>query len=98
MWLADTLSRTPLPEVYIPSYDFEVFSTDIDNTDNKPDRITDTTLELVKHLVPYINYGWPDEQNKVPNELHQFWTYRSELVYTDRIIYKGIKILVPEVV
>ncbi len=48
MFLADTLSRAPLSNTYKPDHSFEVFAMETMQTDNKPDRITDNTLERVK--------------------------------------------------
>ena len=48
MLLAYTLSRAPVSSVFKPDHNFEVFSADTLNTDKKPDRITDRTLELIK--------------------------------------------------
>ena len=97
MLLADTLSRAPVSSVFKPDHNFEVFSADTLNTDNKPDRITDRTLELIKratrddpvlsHLIPYIQHGWPDHKSEVPPELCLFWNYRWEFVYVDGVIY-----------
>ena len=80
MWLADTLSRAPLPRTTEAKVaELEVFMTALETTNQKPERIMDHTFELIKratfedtilsHLIPYIMYGWPDEKSKLPLDL-----------------------------
>ena len=107
MWLADTLSRAPLPRNLESSDKFEIFASEVAITETKPERITDPTFDLIKqatnedpilcHLIPYIRHGWPEEKSMLPVELAPFWTYRSELTSTSSVIYKGTKILIPTV-
>ena len=104
MFLADTLSRAPLSNTCKPDHSFEVFAMEIMQTDNKPDRITDNTLERVKeatrddlvlsHLIPYIQHGCPENKADIPTPLCQFWTYRWELLISNGVIYKGPKVVI----
>ena len=105
MWLADTLSRAPLPRKLRPDANFEVFVTENIETITKPDRITDHTYSVIQqaterdpilsHLIPYIQHGWPRSKEEMEKNLATFWSYRWELTYTDGVLYKGNKIIVP---
>ena len=106
MWLADALSRAPLPRNFKSDDKFEVFASEIP-LENKPDRISDHTFKLIQtstctdpilsHLIPYITHGWPETKSQLPPELVQFWSYRSELTLSEGVIYKGCKVVIPTV-
>ena len=107
MWLADTLSRAPLPREHKPCAEFDVFTADTCETANKPDRILDHTFKLIQlataadpvlsHLAPYIQHGWPDDKSTVGTMLEAYWTFRSELTVVDGVLYKGSKLVIPSV-
>ena len=105
MWLADTLSRAPLPREQAQVDSFEVFVTENIQVTSKPERITDHTHSVIQratqddpilsHIIPYIQHGWPDKRTAVEGNLAHYWTFRWELAYIDGVLYKGDKIIIP---
>lgn len=39
--------------------------------------------------------GWPENRNKCPTELSDFWNFRDEISYYEGILFKSDKIIVP---
>ena len=105
MWLADTLSRAPLPREQAQVDSFEVFVTENIQITSKPKRITDHTHSVIQRvtqddpilsrIIPYIQHGWPDKRTAVERNLANYWTFRWELAYIDGVLYKGDKIIIP---
>ena len=105
MWLADTLSRAPLPREQAQVDSFEVFVTENIQITSKPKRITDHTHSVIRRatqddpilsrIIPYIQHGWPDKRTAVERNLANYWTFRWELAYIDGVLYKGDKIIIP---
>ena len=53
----------------------------------------DATLNMLKDM---IYQGWPDYRKQCPQELWDYWNFRSDLVLEDGFILKGDKIVIPE--
>ena len=51
----------------------------------------DQTLQSVKML---LHQGWPEERSKSPLCTHPFWNNRDELTIQNRILFKGIKVVI----
>ena len=100
--LADALSQvTPTPveedRIQLPivavsliTSNLPVSSTDIDLIHEETSK--DPTLTLLKH---YIHIGWPSECRILPQELHTFWNYREDLSMENRLVTKGVRLLIP---
>ena len=43
-----------------------------------------------------ILQGWPDTQNKTPDEAKAFFGHRDELILEDGVVYKGSKVVIPQ--
>ena len=79
MWLADTLSRAPLPREQAQVDSFEVFVTKNIQITSKSKRITDHTHSvsqratqddpILSRIIPYIQHGWPDKRTAVERNL-----------------------------
>ena len=105
MWLADILSRAPLPREQAQVDSFKVFVTENIQITSKPKRITDHTHSVIQRvtqddpilsrIIPYIQHGWPDKRTAVERNLANYWTFRWELAYIDGVLYKGDKIIIP---
>lgn len=54
----------------------------------------DSTLQC---LASTILLGWPEVKTEVPIQIRQFWSFRDELVVHNGIIYKGMKVFIPEI-
>ena len=100
--LADTLRRvtpTPVEEdgiqlpivaVNLITSNLPVSSTEIDLICEETSK--DPTLTLLRH---YIHMGWPNDHRILPQELYMFWNYREDLSMENRLITKGVRLLIP---
>ena len=105
MWLADTLSRAPIPRKQAHIDSFEVFIAETIQLTSKPEHITDHTHSIIQRatqedpvlsrIIPYVQHGWPDKRTAIEENLAHYWTFRWELGYTDGVLYKGSKIIIP---
>ena len=46
-------------------------------------------------LSTYVTYGWPLTRADIVNEVQPYWFFRDEVVFTDGIMMKGGKIIIP---
>jgi len=46
-------------------------------------------------LKQQIASGWPADQNAVPDELRQYYTFADELVVCQDFVYKGQRLVIP---
>ena len=51
--------------------------------------------QAVQLLKATIIKGWPEKRDDVPTDLLPYWSFRDELSFTDGIIFKGQRIVVP---
>lgn len=40
--------------------------------------------------------GWQDRRDELPNEILIYWNYRDELACIDGLIYKGLRLVIPQ--
>ena len=52
-------------------------------------------LEMIL-LRKAILEGWPDKRDQLPVEIRTYWNYRDELACIDGLIYKGLRLVIPE--
>ena len=50
-----------------------------------------TVCELNKIIIQ----GRPSSKSKLPQSLHPYWTFRDELTFQNRNIYKGNQVVIP---
>ena len=43
-----------------------------------------------------IHHGWPEERSKSPLCTHPFWNNRDELTIQNGILFKGMKVVIPQ--
>ena len=53
---------------------------------------TDPTLQAIKKQVLV---GWPEQRHELPEELRTFHTFHEELAFTDGLIFRGDRVVVP---
>ena len=53
----------------------------------------DDNLTILKHI---IQQGWPKTVMEVPQEIQKYWTFGEELMIEDRLILKGMQIIIPK--
>ena len=42
-----------------------------------------------------IQAGWLETKHQIPHSIHQYWDTLDELGVLDRVIYQGMRIVVP---
>lgn len=107
LYLADTLSRASLPnqdnELLVDLDNdivchvnsvidcLPVSQTKLDEI--KRESENDAVHKLLRHV---IFHGWPNDKNKLYNELKVFWTYKEDLNVVDSLIFKNNSLLIPK--
>ena len=106
MHTADALSRAYLQttcsgdlsgeeeiKVYIDS-----IITNLPVSDRKIQEIRQETKrdEQLQQLKKSILDGFPDQKSEVPSSIQEYWNIQNELSYTDGLILKGSKLIVPK--
>uniref|UniRef100_A0A0E4G8R6 RNA-directed DNA polymerase n=2 Tax=Anopheles gambiae TaxID=7165 RepID=A0A0E4G8R6_ANOGA len=69
-------------------------------TDNRLKEISEETKkdQTLQTLIQYIQRGWPDEANKVPDSIKIYFGYRNELSVENDLIFRGDRILIPQII
>lgn len=104
MYIPDTLSRSPLSDVYndeVTNNVIQQVKLMIDSLNismNKLKLIKDKTRNDVNlmALIKCIQSGWPKYKANVTKELSEYWSYREELFVVDNVIFKGNLVLIPK--
>ncbi|CAK1580707.1 unnamed protein product [Parnassius mnemosyne] len=104
MYIADTLSRAPLPE-----FMHDRVSEDVETqtcfmiecmpfSREKIDRVRKATEvdEECQLLIKYILNGWPKNEHNVHKNVRKFWSYCGELQYVNGLILKNYCIFIPQ--
>ena len=108
MFVSDTLSRACLTGDHEDDDFDEVFYHELEEMDMSDGLAVseesfqkiryatsqDQTLQSVKML---IHHSWPEERSKSPPCTHPFWNNRDELTIQNGILFKGIKVVIPQV-
>ena len=101
--VADTLSRKFLSDAYpeltegLNDHAHAVMS-NLPTSDKKMDMLRTATandLQMQK-LKQTLLDGWPDTSSDCHKQLLDFWNYRDEITFTDGILLKGTKVLIPK--
>ena len=53
----------------------------------------DTELTILKNTVLK---GWPENRSSCPDEIKTYWNYRDEVACLDGLMFKGLKLIIPE--
>ena len=101
MYVADTLSRTYLPEVNVCEAIQEL--EEVDNTwsltlsNSSLQRIMQASKEdpVLQSLKEAILHGWPGDKSEVPEVLRAYYSFRDELVVQDQLVFKGHQLIIP---
>ena len=51
--------------------------------------------QAMQKLKNHIQYGWPEVQSQVPEEIRDYWHLRDQLSEADEILLKGEKLIIP---
>ena len=111
MYLADTLSRAPLPEVGSPKYSLRPEKEDVCRVEveqiNAAEflRISDDGLKSIRReteadkklqlLKATVLQGWPETKQETDPNVTEYWTYRDEISIYNGVMYKGERVIVP---
>ncbi len=99
MYLADTLSRAPLPNTSTPDEDIESINmaSDLPISDERLKDIQDHTDsdDNLQTLRQIIQNGWPEDQLSVPEPVRPFFHHRDELSVQNGILFRGERAVIP---
>lgn len=107
LYIADTLSRSPLPNYEIETLDrieddvICQVNNVIDNlpiSKNKQDEILSETNKdpILCLLKKTILKGWPKNKAEVYNEIQHFWNFRDELNIINDLIFRQNALVIPK--
>ena len=67
-------------------------------TDKRLEEIREKTIydSTLKQLSDIVLNGWPNERQKCPQEVNDYWNYRDELSVINGVVFKGTKIVIPK--
>ena len=51
----------------------------------------------LKKVMKCIIEGWPNSKDNIPNEAKSYWSFREELSIITGIVFKGERLVIPEV-
>ena len=102
--VADTLSRAALsdktPEIeeseincYVHLIESNYLISDYRLQQFKDETNADVTLQT---LLKFIQNGWPNNRNQIPETIRPYYTHRQDLTYSNGIIFKDVRIVVPK--
>ena len=101
MYLADTLSRSYLPETHCSSVALEVASIDplaglaLPQERLNQFRHASTDDPTLTELCRTIQVGWPASKSDLTESLHPYYDFRDELTTQDQLVFKGSLVVVP---
>ncbi|KAL9960086.1 hypothetical protein ACROYT_G033491 [Oculina patagonica] len=84
LFLADTLSRAPLPKFLRISNDGLENIRRLTEADNQLQRLKMTVLQ-----------GWPEAKQQSEPLIAEYWTYRDEIGVYNGVLYKGDRVIIP---
>ena len=101
--VADTLSRASLkdskPEIeeseiisHVHSIESNYLISDYRLQQFKDETRKDETLQT---LLKYIKHGWPKERDQLPEKIKPYYIHRQELTYSYGIVFRDIRMIVP---
>ena len=105
-WLSRDMPLKPKSSSKWPSSEY-IFRVEAENVDpEKLSIVKNHTLARIKEaaesdaefksLQEITKKGWPSDKGKCPTVLRSFWKYRSEIVESKGLLYKGPALFVPK--
>jgi transposase InsO family protein len=104
MYIPDTLSRAPLPDLYDDSiskfvvYQVNQLISNVQMSEIKLKLVSDETAkdEDMCQLTEYINKGWPQHKSNVLEQLRPYWSFKDELHIISGVIFKNGLVIIPK--
>ena len=47
-------------------------------------------------LAEVVQKGWPETCNEVSVSIRGYWGYRDEMTLQDGLVYKGVRVVIPQ--
>ena len=51
--------------------------------------------ETLQTLLKYIQHGWPKERNQLPEKIKPYYIHCQESTYSNGIVFRDIRMIVP---
>lgn len=102
MYVSDMLSRMNLPETEESIQDIDInqlqLNAHLPMSPQKYNEFKSKTSEDgdMQSLRSVIENGWLDKKYQVQWNIREYWSFRDELTCADRVLYKGLKIIIPK--
>ena len=101
--VADTLSRASVkdskPEIEESEIISHVHSIESNYliSDYRLQQVKDETRkdETLQTLLKYINHGWPKERDQLPEKIKPYYIHHQELTYSNDIVVRDIRMIIP---
>lgn len=95
--LADTLSRDCVNKKETEDDELEVCEVLQMTDESKQQFVKETQSDPdLQVVIKHVLNGWPDKINKLDEKAKPYWTFREELGYSNGILVKGEKVVVPQ--
>ena len=100
LFIADTLSRAPLPEeadeLEFKEYDINILHT-LPVTTPKLDEIKEKTKDdlALRDLTSTVLNGWPADKASALPGARPYWNFRDEITTHHGILFKGARVVIP---
>ena len=98
--LADCLSRVPIKAdtIQLPILQIHQITNNLRCTADWLQELhkktaQDDTLALLQYV---MHWGWSEKIQKLPVELHPYWTFHEELTIEDGLVLKNNRIVIPK--
>ncbi|XP_068712831.1 uncharacterized protein [Montipora foliosa] len=95
--LADTLSRASVGELPAEEDELQVNMVErISISEANYAELLQNTANELHALYTLIQVGWPETKQQVPHSIQQYWDTSDELAVLDGVIYRGVRIVIPQ--
>ena len=98
--LADTLSRAAVPTGHSEAYkEFQEMNMVLSVSEERYEEFQKETKvdPELQAVLTMVRNGWPDTKQQVPLEARPYWTFLDEVATTDRLLFKGTRLIAPKV-
>ena len=101
LYIADTLSRAFLneqKEVLEEELQINLLTTNLPVSEDKMTQFKRATAddEELQQVRNAVMSGWPENIKHVLPEIRKYWTFKEEITYSEGLLFKNDKLIVPE--
>ncbi|XP_024119581.1 uncharacterized protein K02A2.6 [Oryzias melastigma] len=100
--IADTLSRAFLKEstedLLEKELEVNMITPQLPMSEEKLKTFKEATEQdpELQRLKDRVQRGWPNERHAVHKDIQPYWTFKEEISYTEGLMFKGEKLIVPQ--